>query len=218
MKRALLPLFILLAVAVTYLIANRGLPRMPDKLPPINAYFSPKGGCTDAIVREIDAAKSSILVQAYSFTSSAIAKALREAHKRGVQAAVILDKAQETDIYSEADLLLHEGIRTLIDAEHQIAHNKIMVIDGGVVITGSFNFTKQAEEGNAENLLIIRDPDIAKRYTDNWNVHAAHSREYEEKPKKGRDSPGDRKPSKPRRSNSRESEKGLEIAMKSLLD
>ena len=44
-----------------------------------------------------------------------------------------------------------------IDAEHAIAHNKVMIIDGETVITGSFNFTKAAEENNAENLLIIHD-------------------------------------------------------------
>jgi hypothetical protein len=43
-------------------------------------YFSPKGGCADAIIRELDRAKSSVLVQAYSFTSAPIAKALLNLH------------------------------------------------------------------------------------------------------------------------------------------
>jgi phosphatidylserine/phosphatidylglycerophosphate/cardiolipin synthase-like enzyme len=73
---------------------------------------------------------------------------------------------------------LHAGIRTLIDGKHPIAHNKIMVIDGQTVITGSFNFTKAAEEGNAENLLVIRDATLAAKYTENWNVHSAHSDPY----------------------------------------
>jgi len=60
-------------------------------------YFSPHGGCTDAIVKELDAAKESVLVQAYEFTSAPIAKALMEAHKRGVKVQVILDKGQWTD-------------------------------------------------------------------------------------------------------------------------
>jgi Putative peptidoglycan binding domain/PLD-like domain len=32
---------------------------------------------------------------------------------------------------------------------------KIIIIDGETVIAGSFNFTKAAQEKNAENLLII---------------------------------------------------------------
>lgn len=57
----------------------------------IDAYFSPNGGATEAIVDELDAAKQHIMVQAYSFTSKPIAKALNQAHKRGVKVEVILD-------------------------------------------------------------------------------------------------------------------------------
>jgi phosphatidylserine/phosphatidylglycerophosphate/cardiolipin synthase-like enzyme len=54
-----------------------------------------------------------------------------------------------------------------------------MVIDGETVITGSFNFTKAAEENNAENLLIIYDKKLASTYTKNWEEHAQHSEVYE---------------------------------------
>ena len=99
------------------------------------------------------------------------------------------------------------GIPIYIDAEHAIAHNKIMVIDKETVITGSFNFTKAAEESNAENLLILSSKEVAKAYNElprsradkvsrngrevlprcrasrnplieNWNKHREHSKEY----------------------------------------
>ncbi len=146
-------------------------------------FFSPKGGCTEAVVKELDAAKSTVLVQAYSFTSVPIAKALVDAYKRGVKVEVILDKSQRTEKYSSADFVLHAGIPTRIDPQHAIAHNKIMVIDGEVVITGSFNFTKAAETNNAENLLVIRDNALADKFTTNWKIHAAHSEVYESKEK-----------------------------------
>ena len=66
-----------------------------------------------------------------------------------------------------------------MDAVHAIAHNKIMIIDGETVITGSFNFTKAAEEKNAENLLIIKSKELAKEYIQNFNVHKQHSEKYE---------------------------------------
>lgn len=53
-----------------------------------------------------------------------------------------------------------------------------MVIDGETVITGSFNFTKVAEENNAENLLAIRDRKLAERYIKNWQEHERHSEGY----------------------------------------
>ncbi len=141
-------------------------------------YFSPDGGCTDAIVKEIDAAASVIRVQAYSFTSKPIAKALMEAKKRGIDVQVILDKSQRTANYSSADFVAHAGIPTYIDAEHAIAHNKIIIIDNQTVITGSFNFSKAAEEKNAENLLIIKDAEMAKSYLENWQKHLGHSESY----------------------------------------
>jgi len=172
------PLFLALSLL---LCAQPAHSQAPQTLPPIQIYFSPKGGCTEAVVKEINAAKASILVQAYSFTSAPIAKALVDAHKRGVQVQVILDKSQRGDKYTSADFVLHAGIPTLIDAKHAIAHNKIMIIDGQTVITGSFNFTKAAEEQNAENLLVIRDRAIAGKYTANWQAHLAHSEVYTEK-------------------------------------
>jgi len=60
------------------------------------------------------------------------------------------------------------GVTTYIDSRHAIAHNKIIIIDKETVITGSFNFTKAAEEKNAENLLIIRNKKLAEIYIDNW--------------------------------------------------
>jgi phosphatidylserine/phosphatidylglycerophosphate/cardiolipin synthase-like enzyme len=147
----------------------------------IQVYFSPKGGCTEAVVKEIAAAKSKIHVQAYSFTSKPIAKALMEAHKRGVKVQAILDKEQETANYSEADFLHNVGIGTYIDSAHAIAHNKVIIIDGETVITGSFNFTKSAEEKNAENLLVIRSKELADRYEQNFQKHFEHSDKYEGK-------------------------------------
>ena len=91
---------------------------------------------------------------------------------------VILDKSQVSDRYSSADFLARAGIPVKIDAAHAIAHNKVMVIDGLVVITGSFNFTTAAEQRNAENLLVIHDRALAARYTENWQAHAAHSEPY----------------------------------------
>jgi phosphatidylserine/phosphatidylglycerophosphate/cardiolipin synthase-like enzyme len=150
----------------------------------IQVYFSPKGGATDAVVSALNGATNSVLVQAYSFTSAPIAKALVDAHNRGVKVQVILDHSQRTEKYSEADFLKHSGIPTLIDPQHAIAHNKIMILDDCVVLTGSFNFTKAAEEHNAENLLVINDPVLAKQYIENWHAHEQHSEPYErdEKP------------------------------------
>ena len=119
-------------------------PRATTTLSAVTVCFTPGGNCTDAIVQALGDAKRTILVQAYSFTSAPIAKALLDAHKRGVQVQVILDKSQRTEKYSSADFLANQEVPTKIDAVHSISHNKVMIIDGDIVITGSFNFTKAA--------------------------------------------------------------------------
>ena len=142
-------------------------------------YFSPNGGAQDAVVREINNAKKSIFVQAYSFTNQPIAKALVEAQRRGVDVFMILDKSNRTTKYSAADFTDHFGVDTYIDDKHAIAHNKIMIIDKETVITGSYNFTKAAENSNAENLLVIRSSQLADVYFGNWADHQKHSVPYQ---------------------------------------
>lgn len=149
-----------------------------DEKTKIEVFFSPDGGCTSAIANALGKARSNILVQAYSFTSAPIAKALVDAHKRSVKVEVILDSSKLTEKHSSADFLRKAGMRCFIDDKHGKAHNKLMVVDGETVITGSFNYIKAAEEENAENLLLIHDRDLAKRYTTNWNAHASHSQPY----------------------------------------
>jgi phosphatidylserine/phosphatidylglycerophosphate/cardiolipin synthase-like enzyme len=144
----------------------------------IQVYFSPNGQATAAITNALAQAKKTVLVQAYSFTSAPIAGALRDAHRRGVKVTVILDDSQKTANYSSADFLHHAGIATFTDGKHAIAHNKVMILDGATVITGSFNFTKAAEEKNAENLLIIQDAELANKYARNWAEHLKHSEHY----------------------------------------
>ncbi len=171
---------LLIGVALLLTVAYRlgHYNALTPSIPPVQVYFSPNGGCTDAIIKQIDNSKSEILVQAYSFTSTTIAKALLEAHKRGVKVQVILDKSQKSQNYSSATFLANSRIPTFIDSVHAIAHNKIMIIDGKTVITGSFNFTKAAETKNAENLLIIQSPELAKLYIENWRHHREHSEPY----------------------------------------
>lgn len=150
----------------------------PRPVLPVDVFFSPKGGCTDAIIKEVKAAKTSVLVEAYWFTSSSIAQALVEAHQRGVKVEVLLDRSRTEIDNEQADFIVQKDVPTFIDDKHTTAHNKVVIIDGNVVITGSFNFTDQAENENAENLLVIRDKGIADKYTANWKAHAEHSGRY----------------------------------------
>lgn len=138
--------------------------------------FTPQERCTDLIVTVINHAKTQILVQAYSFTSAPIIKALIRAKNRGVAVKIILDRSQfKPQGFSAAKFFKDYNMPLWVDYQANIAHNKVMIIDSRIVITGSFNFTRAAQERNAENVLIINDPLLAKKYTKNWDGRAALS-------------------------------------------
>lgn len=139
----------------------------------IEVLFSPKGGCTERIVKLIDGAKKSVHIQAYSFTSKPIADAVdRASHRPGVQVYVILDRSDfNTPV---ANRLIESSIPVWFDRKHPIAHNKLIIRDQEEVEEGSFNFTKQAE-ANAENCNFIHSKNLAKQYLANWELHRSHS-------------------------------------------
>lgn len=131
--------------------------------------FSPNGDATNVAVQAINGAKKQVLIQAYGFTSAPIINALGDAKARGVDVEAILDKTNESKRYSGATYLSYHNIPVWIDNTVAIAHNKVMVIDGDSVITGSFNFTQAAQQKNAENILFLEHvPALAKLYIKDW--------------------------------------------------
>jgi phosphatidylserine/phosphatidylglycerophosphate/cardiolipin synthase-like enzyme len=162
--------------SLTLVFLARWLHRTIGTLPSVMVYFSPKGGATDAVLHELKAARREILILAYSFSSKPIAAALVEAKTRGVQVEILLDRSNEQEAYSDLHLFQEQGLAPLIDAQHAIAHNKVMIIDQRTLITGSFNFTHQAEGENAENLLILKGhPELIRSYRQDFLAHKSHS-------------------------------------------
>lgn len=142
--------------------------------------FNPDGdSCEELLLESIRAARRSLHVQAYYFTSAPLAQAVKQAKDRGVDVQVILDKSQIDDKYTSATYLKNAGVPVFIDTKPAIAHNKVMIFDGRAVFTGSYNFTKSAEKRNTENGLLIRDDAaLVKAYLDNWKARFALSEPY----------------------------------------
>lgn len=92
-------LIVLITLTLALVAYAQPAPQPSATAPSYEVYVSPHGGCAAAVVKELDAAKESVLVQAYEFTFAPIAKALLDANKRGVKVQVILDKSQRTEKY-----------------------------------------------------------------------------------------------------------------------
>jgi phosphatidylserine/phosphatidylglycerophosphate/cardiolipin synthase-like enzyme len=157
-------------------------------LPSVAVHFSPEGGCTNAVVNELLHARHEILVQAYSFSSKPIAEALIAAKKKGVRVEILMDQSNEQEQYSDLHWFIEAGMEPLIDAKHAIAHNKIMLVDKRTILTGSFNFTNQAESHNAENLLVIKGhPELVASYRAGFEAHKAHCQKPQPKVQMAKD-------------------------------
>lgn len=139
--------------------------------------FTPGENCERHILKLIYAAKHTVRMQSYTFTSYAIAHALVTMKRRGVDVQVIMDKTQfQCQFFSQRNYLIKHGIKVYEDYKPNIAHNKVIIIDGSTVETGSYNYTVSAHKYNAENVLILDDPVLAQRYLQNWQQRLAVSR------------------------------------------
>lgn len=140
----------------------------------VDVCFRPGNtSCAARIVDALAGARRTVLVQAYGFTNPEIIQAIGAAHRRGVDVRVVLDKTNTPKRdgkphYTGATYLANAEVPVRIDEKVAIAHNKVMVIDAELVIGGSYNFTRSAEDRNAENVTFTRSACIAGLYRDNF--------------------------------------------------
>ncbi len=181
-------LFTLIAFAGGFLAGLHGTPApaagqdAPPKAPApdVSAHFSPRGGCTNSVIDEIASAKHTVELSGRTLTSPRIADALAAAARRGVHVTVLLDAALASEHREQVRYLVGERIPVLLDAKHGLADNRVVLVDNHTLLTGSFDFSDTAEEGNASNVLILRDqPQVQSLYEDNFRAHLAHAQPYD---------------------------------------
>ncbi len=151
----------------------------------VEVAFTPWDDAEGALLRAVAAAKKTIYVQSFIFTSRTLGRALIAAHQRGVAVLVLTDREMlAKGDNSQIPRLVEAGIPVWLEVRYQSAHNKIMLIDPEephpIVVTGSYNFTFSAQARNAENLLLLRDnPRLAQIYLANWRRHHGEALAYE---------------------------------------
>lgn len=147
----------------------------------VEVAFSPRDDVEALIVGLVGSARRSLQVQAYVFTSRAIADALVGAHRRGVDVAVLADAKMNRRASGNAlPRLLAAGVPVALETRYNAAHNKVMIVDadgpGCALMTGSYNFTWSARNRNAENVLVLRGHcAVARAYRSNWQRHRAEA-------------------------------------------
>lgn len=142
-------------------------------------FFSPKGGCTRAVIEQVSRSRETLDVAIYSLSSEAIAQAILRAQARGVRVRVLVDRTQNGQRSSQNPFLRAQGVAVRLYESGGLMHNKFAVIDRKVLVTGSFNWTKNAEEDNAENLLVLSDKKLIARYEKNFEGLWVQGRDLE---------------------------------------
>jgi phosphatidylserine/phosphatidylglycerophosphate/cardiolipin synthase-like enzyme len=139
----------------------------------LNISFSPEGDCEEQIIQWINRANESIHIMTYIFNLNSISNALIEAKiSRNIEVKVVLEK-EMINFFSEYQYLRNSSIEVRNDTNLEDMHNKVMIIDSLIVITGSFNWSTRAKENNNENLIVIKNAYAARVYEEEflkiWN-------------------------------------------------
>jgi len=152
------------------LFNNDTTPMEPYLSKDVEIYFAPDSDIEKRLLARIHHAKHSIYFLAYAFTNKNIAQALADAHYRGVVVKGVFDKAQDRyQKYSRYRWLKSKGLSVKYDQNRYKLHDKIIIIDESVVVTGSYNFTLKANRTNAENIMVIKSKSIAKDYINEFD-------------------------------------------------
>jgi phosphatidylserine/phosphatidylglycerophosphate/cardiolipin synthase-like enzyme len=151
--------------------ANTPYPQVTVNGIPVEVYFSPDDGVAGRIVDAVSQAQTSIHFMAYSFTSDDIAAAMRDRAANGVLLRGVFDESQvRSNRGGEFEPFQQDGFDVRLDGISGLMHHKVIIIDERVVITGSYNFSANAERSNDENILIIHSPEIAAQYMQNFQI------------------------------------------------
>lgn len=133
----------------------------------IQNYFCPEDHCAERIKEELKKANESIYFMTFSFTHEGIANILLLKHLDGIAILGVMEARQVTK-NSQFSRLQYQGIDVIKDKNPQNLHHKVFIIDNETVITGSFNPTNGGDTRNDENIIIIKDKEIATLFLEEF--------------------------------------------------
>jgi phosphatidylserine/phosphatidylglycerophosphate/cardiolipin synthase-like enzyme len=143
---------------------------------PIQIYFAAEEAVVPALIDTIRGANRSIRFMAFSFTLDDVAEAIEQEAASGVQIQGIFETTGSNTEFSELRPLFCAGLQVRRDGNPFVLHHKVFIIDDERVVFGSFNFSSSARDSNDENMLIIRDPDLAAQFIAEFNRRWAEAR------------------------------------------
>ncbi|NP_001277212.1 mitochondrial cardiolipin hydrolase isoform a [Mus musculus] len=120
------------------------------------------------LLRALLAARSSLELCLFAFSSPQLGRAVQLLHQRGVRVRVITDCDYMALNGSQIGLLRKAGIQVRHDQDLGYMHHKFAIVDKKVLITGSLNWTTQAIQNNRENVLIMEDTEYVRLFLEEF--------------------------------------------------
>ncbi len=136
---------------------------------PIQILFSPEDNAIAHILAYIQSAQTSIHFMAFTFTHDELGAAMLARASAGVEVSGVFETVGSDAQYSEMIPLFCAQFPVRQDGNPQFMHHKVIIIDNEIVVTGSLNFTANADEANNENVVILKNKDIAALYLQEFN-------------------------------------------------
>lgn len=131
----------------------------------VDTLFSPDDGVANHLAALLSSAEESIHFLAFSFTSNDLGDIVRAKAEEGLEIHGVMDEEQiDSNQGTEFDPFRQADLDVLIDGIPGQMHHKVFIIDGKIVVLGSYNFSQSAETRNDENTVVIHNEEIAEQY------------------------------------------------------
>jgi len=134
----------------------------------IAVSFSRYEDTRSLLINWISRANKSIYVMVMCITADELADSLIDAYNRGINVTIIIDDMYKTSKGSDYEEILNAGIDIRSDNSWRLMHHKVMIIDGYIIVTGSYNWSASAEDKNWENIVILRSQSLANYYLEEF--------------------------------------------------
>ncbi|MFH1842264.1 MAG: phospholipase D-like domain-containing protein [bacterium] len=128
------------------------------------AYFAPRDDCPSHIVSLFRNTHQQADICVFTITDDDIARAIIAAHWRGVAVRIITDDRTTEDLGSDIESFESVGIQVRTDESKDLMHHKFALFDGGLLLAGSYNWTRSAARHNRENIIVTRDSQLVTAF------------------------------------------------------
>jgi phosphatidylserine/phosphatidylglycerophosphate/cardiolipin synthase-like enzyme len=131
---------------------------------PIQVLFSAEDNAVSNLIALVNDAQTSIHFLAFSFTDYPLAQAMIDRSKTGVDVKGVFETFGSSGTRSELRTFWCAGVPARQDGNGSFLHDKVIIIDNSIVVTGSLNYSSNADESNEENVVILDNAEIAALY------------------------------------------------------